>query len=47
MFSDKLGHGFLPFVGNSLVIVKSPLEHKVNPVRSNVMPRITVQMFME
>jgi Rps23 Pro-64 3,4-dihydroxylase Tpa1-like proline 4-hydroxylase len=46
MFSDDLGHGFLPFVGNSLVVVKS-IEHKVNPVRSNVMPRITVQMFME
>tara|TARA_R110000744_G_scaffold82491_1_gene162192 strand:+ start:121 stop:654 length:534 start_codon:yes stop_codon:yes gene_type:complete len=47
MFTDNLGHGFLPLVANSLVVVKSPLEHKVNPVRSNVMPRITVQIFMK
>ena len=47
MFTDDKGHGFLPYVGNSLVVVKSPLEHKVNPVRSKIIPRITVQMFMK
>jgi len=35
------------YVGNSLVIVKSPLEHKVNPIRSKIMPRITIQIFMK
>ena len=47
MFTDSTGHGFLPPVGNSLVIVKSPLNHKVNPVLSPIMPRISVQMFMK
>jgi Rps23 Pro-64 3,4-dihydroxylase Tpa1-like proline 4-hydroxylase len=47
MFTDENGHGFLPVVGNSLVIVKSPLAHKVNPVLSPIMPRISVQMFMK
>ena len=30
------GHGFLPVVGNSLVIVKAPIPHKVNPVLSPI-----------
>ena len=47
MFTDNNGHGWIPPVGNSLVIVKSPLHHKVNPVLSPVMPRISVQMFMK
>ena len=47
MFTDNNGHGFLPVVGNSLVILKSPMAHKVNPVLSPVMPRISVQIFMK
>jgi len=47
MFTDANGHGFLPVVGNSLVIVKAPIPHKVNPVLSPLMPRISVQIFMK
>tara|TARA_R110002153_G_scaffold7687_2_gene34347 strand:- start:334 stop:864 length:531 start_codon:yes stop_codon:yes gene_type:complete len=47
MFSDKNGHGFIPVVGNSLVIIKAPFQHKVNPVLNSLMPRISVQMFMK
>ena len=38
---------FLPYVGNSLVIVKAPIQHKVNPVLSPIIPRISVQIFMK
>ena len=47
MFADNVAHGFIPITGNSLVIVKSPFKHKVNPVLSPVMPRISVQIFMK
>jgi|TARA_Y100000114_G_scaffold156958_1_gene186260 hypothetical protein len=47
MFTNQAGHGWIPPVGNSLVIVKSPIEHKVNPVLTTIMPRISVQMFMK
>jgi len=47
MFTDNSGHGWIPLVGNSLVIVKAPISHKVNPVLSPIMPRISVQMFMK
>jgi len=47
MFTSKNGHGYIPVVGNSLVIIKSPLEHKVNPVLSPIVPRVSVQMFMK
>ncbi len=47
MFTDNNGHGFLPVVSNSLVIVKAPLQHKVNPVLTNIVPRLSVQMFMK
>ena len=47
MFTDDNGHGWIPPVGNSLVIIKSPLRHKVNPVLSPIMPRISVQLFMK
>ena len=47
MFTDTKGHGFLPYVGNSLVIVKSPLDHKVTPVLNPIIPRISLQMFMK
>ena len=47
MFTDNNGHGWIPPVGNSLVIVKAPIAHKVNPVLSPIMPRISVQIFMK
>jgi len=47
MFSDPAGHSFIPPIGNSLVLVKSPLEHKVNTVLSPLLPRITIQLFMK
>lgn len=47
MFTDGDGHGWIPVVGNSLVIVKAPIEHKVNPVLTDIMPRISVQLFMK
>ena len=47
MFTDANGHGWIPPVGNSLVIVKAPIAHKVNPVLGPIMPRISVQMFMK
>ena len=46
MFNDNNGHGWLPPLGNSLVIVKTPLMHKVNPVLSPTLPRISIQVFM-
>ena len=47
MFTDGAGHGWIPVTGNSLVIIKSPIQHKVNPVLTNIMPRISIQMFMK
>ena len=47
MFTGNNGHGYIPFQGNSLVIVKTPIAHKVNPVLSPIIPRISVQMFMD
>ena len=47
MFAANEGHGFLPYTGNSLVLVKSPLDHKVNTILSPIMPRISVQIFMK
>ena len=47
MFKDSAGHGFIPPTGNSLILVKSPFEHKVNTVLSPFLPRITVQLFMK
>lgn len=47
MFTDSSGHGFLPVVGNSLAIVKAPMDHKVNPVLTDINPRISIQIFMK
>ena len=46
MFSDEENHGWLPVVGNSVVIVKAPLWHKVNPVMNPLVPRKTLQIFI-
>ena len=47
MFNDNNGHGWIPPIGNSLVIVKAPLAHKVNTVLSPIIPRMSVQIFMK
>ena len=46
MFRDKIQCGYLPVVGNSLIIIKAPGMHKVNPVLSPIVPRITIQSFV-
>jgi Rps23 Pro-64 3,4-dihydroxylase Tpa1-like proline 4-hydroxylase len=47
MFTSENGHGYIPIVGNSLIIIKAPLEHKVNPVLSPIIPRVSIQMFIK
>lgn len=46
MFKTQQQSGFIPVVGNSLVISKTPLMHKVNPVLSPTIPRFTIQSFI-
>ena len=46
LFQDKIANGFIPLVGNSIVIIKSPLEHKVAPVMKQLIPRKTIQIFI-
>lgn len=46
LFKDENANGFIPLVGNSLIIIKSPLEHKVTPVMKPVVPRKTIQIFI-
>ena len=46
LFKDKSSNGFIPIVGNSLVIVKAPFNHKVSPVQKPLIPRKTIQMFI-
>ena len=46
LFMDKNANGFIPLVGNSLVIVKAPLKHKVTPVMNPLVPRKTIQIFI-
>jgi Rps23 Pro-64 3,4-dihydroxylase Tpa1-like proline 4-hydroxylase len=47
MFTYKGQTGYLPVVGNSLVIIKTPLQHKVNTILTNNIPRITIQSFIK
>tara|TARA_R100000700_G_C3154253_1_gene131985 strand:- start:384 stop:932 length:549 start_codon:yes stop_codon:yes gene_type:complete len=47
LFNDKNNNGYIPLVGNSMVIVKSPLNHKVTPVMKPVVPRKTIQIFVK
>jgi Rps23 Pro-64 3,4-dihydroxylase Tpa1-like proline 4-hydroxylase len=47
LFTDKKANGFIPLIGNSLVIVKTPLLHKVTPVMKPIVPRKTIQIFIE
>tara|TARA_R110002060_G_scaffold78362_1_gene91441 strand:- start:519 stop:1070 length:552 start_codon:yes stop_codon:yes gene_type:complete len=47
LFKDKNANGFIPLVGNSIVIVKAPLDHKVTPVMKPIVPRKTIQIFIK
>ena len=46
LFTNENANGFIPLVGNSLVIVKAPLSHKVAPVMNPTVPRKTIQIFI-
>jgi len=47
MFTSDTQSGFIPIIGNSLVIVKVPFEHKVAPVLKPLIPRKTIQIFVD
>ena len=47
MFTYNGQNGYIPVIGNSLVIIKTPLQHKVNPVLINNFKRITIQNFIK
>ena len=47
LFTYKYSSGFIPLVGNSIVIVKAPFEHKVSPVQKPILPRKTIQIFVD
>ena len=47
MFTYNGLNGYIPVIGNSLVIIKTPLLHKVNPVLTNYIKRITIQNFIK
>ena len=46
MFKTDSTCGYLPVVGNSVVIVQFPCLHKVNPILSPIVPRLTIQSFV-
>lgn len=47
MFTFNGQNGYIPVIGNSLIIIQTPLQHKVNPVLTNYMSRITIQNFIK
>ena len=46
MFKSSLGSGFIPIVGNSVVLVKTGLTHKVNPNLKKTHPRLSIQTWV-
>ena len=46
LFMNKNANGFIPLIGNSLVIIKAPFDHKVTPVMKSTVPRKTIQIFI-
>jgi len=46
MYQHEGEFGFIPIIGNSIVIIKSPMLHKVNTVLSPIMPRLSIQSFI-
>ena len=47
LFRDENSNGFIPIVGNSIVIIKAPFQHKVCPVQKPTVPRKTIQIFVD
>lgn len=47
LFTDGKSNGFIPVVGNSLVIIKAPFAHKVTNVMNPLVPRKTIQIFIK
>jgi len=47
MFQHEGNHGYIPVVGNSLIIIKTPMLHKVNPVLSPIISRFSIQSFIK
>jgi len=47
LFKNTSNNGFIPLIGNSLVIIKAPLLHKVTPVMKSIVPRKTIQIFVD
>jgi len=47
LFMHEKANGFIPLVGNSVVIVKAPLYHKVTPIMKPIVPRKTIQIFID
>ena len=47
MFKSSDGSGFIPIVGNSIVIVKCGLKHKVNPNLKKTHPRFSIQTWID
>jgi len=46
MFKSSNGSGFIPVKGNSIVIIKAGLKHKVNPNLNKNYPRLSVQTWI-
>ncbi len=46
-FKHEHSNGFIPLVGNSIVIIKGPFEHKVVPVMKPLVPRKSIQIFVK
>jgi len=47
MFKHENCNGFLPYYGNSIIIIKTPLSHKVSPVMKPTVSRKTIQIFVD
>lgn len=47
LFKSEYSNGFIPVVGNSLVIIKAPLFHKVSTIMKSIVPRKTIQIFVD
>lgn len=45
MYSHEDIRGYIPPIGNSLVLMRSPMWHKVNTVLSPEIPRLSIQLW--
>lgn len=46
MYQHEGDFNYIPIVGNSVVIIKPPMMHKVNTVLSPIIPRLSIQSFI-